>query len=115
MTDDPRVTKIGKFIRKTSLDELPQLFNVLKGDMSIIGPSPPLPREVAQYTEHQMHRLDIKTGLACYRECMGRSDIDDFDKWVELDLKYIKERSMKTDIKILFLTAWAVLTGKGAH
>lgn len=112
--DDPRITKVGRFIRKTSIDELPQLLNIIKGDMSIIGPRPPLPREVAQYTPYQMHRLDVKTGLACYHECMGRSDDKDFDKWVESDLKYIRERSFLTDLKVIFMTAKVVLTGKGA-
>ena len=114
MKDDPRITKVGKFIRKTSIDELPQLLNIIKGDMSIIGPRPPLPEEVEQYTPYQMHRLDVKTGLACYHECMGRSDSSDFDKWVESDLKYIRERSLWTDIKIILLTIKVVLKGTGA-
>lgn len=114
MKDDPRVTKIGRFIRRTSIDELPQLVNVLKGDMSIVGPRPPLPREVAQYTPYQMHRLDVKTGLACYHECQGRSDTRDFDEWVEADLKYIRERGILTDLKVIFWTIRVVLTGKGA-
>ena len=114
MKDDPRITKVGHFIRKTSIDELPQLINIIKGDMSIIGPRPPLPREVAQYNAYQMHRLDVITGLACYHECMGRSDSADFDEWVESDLKYIRERSFLTDLKIIFLTIKVVLTGKGA-
>ncbi len=114
MADDPRITKVGKFIRKTSIDELPQLLNIIKGDMSIIGPRPPLPREVEQYTPYQMHRLDVKTGLACYHECMGRSDTPDFDLWVESDLKYIRERSLWTDFKVILMTIKVVLTGKGA-
>lgn len=114
IADDPRITKVGRFIRKTSIDELPQLVNIVMGDMSIIGPRPPLPREVEQYTPYQMHRLDVKTGLACYHECMGRSDNPDFNEWVEQDLKYIRERSMLVDIKIIFMTIWVVLTGKGA-
>lgn len=112
--NDPRITKIGHFIRKTSIDELPQLINIIKGDMTIIGPRPPLPSEVAQYTPYQMHRLDVKTGLACYHECQGRSDNHSFDDWVEEDLKYIRERSMLTDLKIIFMTIRVVLTGKGA-
>lgn len=112
--NDPRVTRVGDFIRKTSIDELPQLVNIIKGDMSIIGPRPPLPREVEQYTPYQMHRLDVKTGLACYHECQGRSDSRDFDEWVESDLRYIRERSMLTDLKIIFMTIRVVLTGKGA-
>ena len=114
MKDDPRITPVGRFIRKTSIDELPQLINIIKGDMSIIGPRPPLPREVAQYTQYQMHRLDVITGLSCYHECMGRSDSNDFDEWVELDLKYIRERSFWTDLKVIFMTIKVVLTGKGA-
>lgn len=114
MEDDPRVTKIGKFIRKTSIDELPQLVNIIKGDMSIIGPRPPLTREIEQYTPYQMHRLDVKTGLSCYHECSGRSNSHDFDEWVEMDLKYIRERSMLTDLKIIFMTIKVVLTGDGA-
>ena len=114
MENDPRVTKVGRFIRKTSIDELPQLINVIKGDMSIVGPRPPLIREVEQYTPYQMHRLDVKTGLSCYRECHGRSNIHDFDEWVESDLKYIKERNLWVDLKVIFLTIWVVISGKGA-
>lgn len=114
MADDPRVTKFGLFIRRTSIDELPQLINIIKGDMSIVGPRPPLPREVEQYTPYQMHRLDVKTGLACYHECMGRSTARDFDEWVESDLRYIRERSFKTDMKVIFLTLRIVITKKGA-
>ena len=114
MKDDPRITKIGKFIRKTSIDELPQLVNVIRGDMSIVGPRPPLVREVEEYTPYQMHRLDVKTGLACYRECYGRSNIHNFDEWVESDLKYIRERSMLTDLKVILMTIKVVLSGEGA-
>ena len=114
MQNDPRITKVGKILRKTSIDELPQLLNIIMGDMSIIGPRPPLPREVVQYTPYQMHRLDVITGLACYHECLGRSDSDSFDAWVEQDLKYIRERGMLTDIKILLLMVKAVLSGRGA-
>lgn len=114
ITADPRITKVGRFIRNTSIDELPQLINIIKGDMSIVGPRPPLPREVAQYTPYQLHRLDVKTGLACYHECQGRSDARDFDKWVESDLKYIRERSFLTDLKVIFWTIKVVFTGTGA-
>ena len=112
--DDPRITKVGKFIRKTSIDELPQLVNIIKGEMSIIGPRPPLVREVKEYTPYQMHRLDVKTGLSCYRECYGRSNIHNFDEWVESDMKYIRERSMWTDIKVILLTIKVVLKCEGA-
>lgn len=114
MKDDPRITKIGKFLRQTSLDELPQFFNVLGGSMSLVGPRPPIPREVEQYTPYQKHRLDVKGGLTCYWQCSGRSDIK-FEQWVELDLKYIRERSCKTDLKILLSTVGAVLRRDGAR
>lgn len=114
MKNDPRITKVGHFIRKTSIDELPQLVNVIKGDMSIVGPRPPLKWEVEQYTPYQRHRLDVKTGLSCYRECYGRSNIHNFDEWVESDLKYIRERSFLTDLKVILLTIKVVLTGEGA-
>ena len=114
MENDPRITKIGRFIRKTSIDELPQLFNIIKGEMSIIGPRPPLVREVAEYTPYHMHRLDVKTGLSCYRECYGRSNIHNFDEWVESDIKYIRERSLWVDLKVILLTIKVVLSGEGA-
>lgn len=114
MESDPRVTKIGRILRKTSIDELPQLINIIKGDMSIVGPRPPLEWEVEEYTDYQMHRLDVKTGLACYRECIGRSNCKDFDVWVESDLQYIRERSMLTDLKVILKTVKVVLTGEGA-
>ena len=113
MTNDPRVTRIGRFIRKTSIDELPQLVNILKGDMSFVGPRPPIPREVEEYDEYELHRLDIKSGLTCYWQCSGRSNLS-FDEWVALDIKYINEQSIKTDIKILFKTFAAVFKGDGA-
>lgn len=112
--NDPRITKVGHFIRKTSIDELPQLWNVLKGDMSIIGPRPPLPREVVLYTPHQMERLLVKGGLACICQAEGRSDME-FDKWVESDIRYIKKRSLGLDIKIFFQTIGAVILKKGAR
>lgn len=113
MKKDPRVTPIGRFLRKTSMDELPQFFNVLNGTMSLVGPRPPLPREVEKYTPYQMHRLDAKGGITCYWQCSGRSNIM-FDEWVELDLKYIRDRSLSTDAKILGKTVFAVLRRDGA-
>lgn len=111
--DDPRITKIGNFIRKTSIDELPQLFNVLKGEMSLVGPRPPLPREVKHYNEYQMLRLSIKPGLTCYWQVQGRNNIS-FDEWIELDLKYIRERSLFIDIVLIFKTAMLLLGDKNA-
>lgn len=111
--DDPRITKIGRFIRKTSIDELPQLFNILKGDMTIIGPRPPLPREVVLYTPVQMNRLLVKSGLSCICQVEGRSDVE-FDKWVESDIEYIKKRTFIMDISLFFRTIAVVIAGKGA-
>ncbi len=113
MKKDPRVTPVGRILRKTSLDELPQFFNVLAGQMSLVGPRPPLPREVEKYTPYQMHRLDVKGGITCYWQCSGRSNIM-FDEWVELDLQYIRDRSITTDVKILTRTVGAVLRRDGA-
>ena len=101
-------------MRATSLDELPQLFNILKGDMSIIGPRPALPREVAQYGEFDKLRLLVKPGLSCYWQISGRSDIP-FDEWMKLDVKYIREMNLLTDIKIILLTFPAVIKGDGAY
>ena len=113
MKNDPRVTKVGRFIRKTSLDELPQLWNVLKGDMSLVGPRPPLPNEVEQYTEEQKKRLSVTPGLMCYWQVQpSRNDLD-FGEWFELDMKYLRERSKKTDIKIIFQTILVVLHMEG--
>ncbi|CDF57719.1 sugar transferase [Thermobrachium celere] len=114
MKDDPRITKVGKFIRKTSIDELPQLFNVLKGDMSLVGPRPPIVREVKQYTPYQMQRLLVKPGLTCYWQVMGRNKINDFDEWVELDIKYIKERSFWLDMKLIFKTFFVLFGDENA-
>ena len=111
---DPRITKVGHFIRRTSMDELPQLFNILKGDMTIVGPRPPLESEVRQYTDYQKQRLAVKQGLTCYWQCSGRNNLS-FEEWVELDLKYIRERSLWTDIKIILKTVPAVLSGDGAE
>ena len=111
---DPRVTPIGALIRKTSLDELPQLFNVLKGDMSLVGPRPPIPSEVALYGPHERKRLAVRPGLTCIWQVSGRSNVS-FDHWVELDLLYIETMSFTNDVKILCQTIPAVLKGSGAH
>ena len=111
--DDPRITKVGKFIRKTSIDELPQLLNILRGDMSIVGPRPPIPREVEQYTTYQMQRLLVKPGLTCYWQVGGRNEIG-FDEWVELDIKYIEERNLWIDIKLIFKTVFVLFGDKTA-
>lgn len=114
MKDDPRITKVGKVLRKTSLDELPQLVNILKGEMSVVGPRPLPTYETEQCTPYQKQRLNIKPGLTCYWQCSGRSDIP-FEEWIEMDLKYIKEASMWVDIKIIWKTVQCVLLGKGAY
>ena len=106
--DDPRITKVGKIIRKTSLDELPQLFNVLRGDMSLVGPRPALPREVEQYNLYQKQRLLVKPGLTCIWQVSGRNSIG-FDEWVELDIEYIKTRNLFLDIKLILMTIPAIL------
>ncbi len=100
---DPRITRVGKFIRRTSIDELPQLFNVIKGDMSLVGPRPNLPQEVVKFTSNQKKKLLVKPGLTCYWQVMGRSNID-FDEWMRLDLKYIRDRNTMLDIKLIFKT-----------
>lgn len=107
--EDPRITKVGRIIRKTSIDELPQLINILKGDMSIVGPRPPLPREVAQYDDYQMQRLYITPGLTCFWQIQPHRNDLSFDEWMELDLQYIQQRSFATDWKIIFKTFGAVL------
>ena len=108
MKDDPRITKFGRIIRKTSIDELPQLWNILLGDMSFVGPRPPLPREVEMYNKHQFQRLAVTPGLTCYWQVQPKRNNLSFDEWLELDLKYISERSFGTDVKILFKTIGAV-------
>jgi len=110
---DPRVTPIGKVLRKFSLDEIPQLWNVLKGDMSLVGPRPPIPEEVWTYERWQRRRLSMKPGLTCLWQVSGRNELD-FKKWMELDLQYIDNWSPGLDMKILLRTIPAVLFGRGA-
>jgi lipopolysaccharide/colanic/teichoic acid biosynthesis glycosyltransferase len=114
MDNDPRVTPVGKFLRKSSLDELPQFYNVLRGDMSLIGPRPPLPSEVEQYDFWQRRRLSMRPGLTCLWQVSGRNKIKDFDEWARLDLKYIDEWSPLLDTKIFLKTIPTVLFGIGA-
>jgi lipopolysaccharide/colanic/teichoic acid biosynthesis glycosyltransferase len=113
MKDDPRITKVGKFIRKTSIDELPQLFNVLKGDMSLVGPRPPLPREVAEYTAYDKQRLLVTPGCTGIWQVSGRNSVG-FNEMVELDLQYIHKRSFLFDIKIILKTVLVLFGSKDA-
>ena len=111
--DDPRITRLGKLLRRSSIDELPQLWNVLRGEMSIVGPRPGLPREVAQYTDYERQRLLITPGLTCYWQIKQNRNRLSFEEWVDLDVKYIQERSFWTDWKIIFSTFGAVLDMNG--
>jgi len=110
---DPRVTRVGRFLRRFSLDEVPQLWNVLKGDMSLVGPRPPLPEEVAHYEPWQRRRLAMKPGLTCLWQISGRTELS-FAQWMALDLAYIDSWSLALDLKILVKTIPAVLRGRGA-
>lgn len=112
--DDPRVTRVGRFLRKTSLDELPQLFHVLSGDMSLVGPRPPFPEEVEHYEPWMRRRLEVRPGLTCLWQIRGRSDLP-FDEWMRLDVEYVERYSFLLDVKILALTIPAVLSGRGAY
>ncbi len=114
MKEDPRVTKVGRFIRKYSLDELPQLFNVLKGDMSLVGPRPPLPEEVAQYTDYHKQRLLVTPGCTGLWQVTARNEVD-FEEMVELDLDYIQRRSLMLDLWILMMTVKIMIKPNGAY
>mgnify|MGYP001435287424 FL=1 len=114
MKDDPRVTKVGKFIRKTSIDELPQLWNILKGDMSLVGPRPSLPKEVAQFDDWMYKRLEVKPGLTCYWQVSGRNNID-FEDWMKLDVRYVEEKNLWIDIKLIYKTVFVLFGDKNAH
>lgn len=111
---DPRVTRVGRFLRRTSLDELPQLLNVLKGDMTLVGPRPPIPSEVEQYEPWQLRRLSVRPGITCLWQISGRSRVS-FDEWMRLDMEYIDRRCFALDVKILAMTIPAVLSGEGAY
>jgi lipopolysaccharide/colanic/teichoic acid biosynthesis glycosyltransferase len=111
---DPRVTPLGRILRRTSIDELPQLWNVLKGDMSVVGPRPPVPQEVALYSENDRLRLSVKPGLTCLWQISGRAHLS-FEKQIELDLAYIEAQSLLTDLQIIARTIPAVISGLGAY
>ena len=114
IADDPRITKVGRFIRKTSIDELPQLWNVIKGDMSLVGPRPSLPKEVAQFEPWMRKRFEVKPGLTCFWQVGGRNNID-FEDWMKLDIKYVKERSLLLDAKLIFKTFFVLFGDENAH
>lgn len=111
--NDPRITRVGKFIRRINLDELPQLFNILRGHMSIVGPRPPIPREVEQYTEYQMKRLSVIPGLTCYWQVQPSRNELSFNEWVDLDIRYIYECNLWLDIKLIARTFETIIKGEG--
>jgi len=114
ITNDPRLTRVGRWLRKFSADELPQLWNVLKGDMSLVGPRPAIPSEVEQYKRWQRRRLRMRPGLTCLWAISGRDEVD-FETWMKLDMEYIDNWSLGLDWKIILRTIPSVLTGRGAH
>jgi len=114
ISNDPRITRVGRFLRRSSIDEMPQFWNVLKGDMSLVGPRPPIPEEVEKYEPWQRRRLDVKPGITCLWQISGRSKLG-FDEWMRLDIQYIRHRSFLLDVKILLRTLPAVLSRDGAY
>ncbi|MDR3598459.1 sugar transferase [Clostridium sp.] len=114
MREDPRITRVGKFIRKTSIDELPQLINVLRGEMSLVGPRPSISSEVKHFEDWMLQRLSVRPGLTCYWQVSGRNDIE-FRDWMKLDIKYIEERSMLVDIKLIFKTFFVLFGDEHAR
>jgi lipopolysaccharide/colanic/teichoic acid biosynthesis glycosyltransferase len=114
IAQDPRVTPLGRFLRKYSLNELPQLWSVLRGDMSLVGPRPAGPHELARYELWQKRKLSAQPGITCFWQVRGRNRITNFDDWVRMDLEYIRDRSLWLDCKILAKTAWVVVRGTGS-
>ena len=114
MKKDPRITRVGRFIRKTSIDELPQLVNVIKGDMSLVGPRPSLPKEVEQFEPWMKERLTVQPGITCFWQVMGRNSIP-FEEWMKLDVKYVRERNYFLDIKLIFKTFFVLFGDKHAR
>jgi lipopolysaccharide/colanic/teichoic acid biosynthesis glycosyltransferase len=113
LTNDPRITKLGSWMRRFSIDELPQLYSVFKGDMSLVGPRPPLVTEYARFTEFQKKKLAVTPGITCLWQVNGRNEIKDFDEWVKLDLEYIRNWTPMLDLRILLRTAGSVVAGTG--
>ncbi len=112
---DPRITKLGRFLRRYSLDELPQVFNILKSEMSFVGPRPPLPEEVAKYKPWHRKRISVTPGLTCLWQISGRNNIQSFDDWVKMDVEYIEKQSFVTDFKIILKTMPVVVLKRGAY